>query len=102
MKLSDPPLQIHRRRPLVRVGARSVRLTPVEHELIVALGMLDNKLATHQLLLDVMTDGCVQIPADQQVLWNRIDRLRRKIGPEHLRGRPYHGYMLVGDVRFVE
>lgn len=93
-------IRIHRRRPVVRLGERAVKLTPAEHELITVLGMMDNKLAPHGLLLDILCEGQVQITADQNVLHNRAVRLRRKIGQRHLQCRKHLGYILVGDVQF--
>lgn len=94
-------IKIHRRRPVVRIGERAVKLTDAEHSLIIALGMLDNKLAPHQLLIDIMCeDQAVQIPADRKVLELRISSLRGKIGRHRLRCLRQRGYILEGDVRF--
>lgn len=96
-------IRIHRRYPMVRVGERKVRLSRAEHEFLTALGMMDNKVATHGLLLQVVHDiHCTQDPHpnDYNLIRYLVARLRRKIGKERIRTRPRIGYMLVGDVRF--
>jgi DNA-binding response OmpR family regulator len=93
-------IKIHRRRPVVRVGERTMKITRVEHALITALGMMDNKVTPREVLLDVMCEGRVQIPADHDVLMTRMSRLKQKIGSERLRCRRQVGYILIGDVQF--
>ena len=94
-------IRIHRRRPYVRIGERAVKLTPAEHELITALGMMDNKLTPHQLLLDIMcADQARQIPADKQTMQQKLARLRKKIGRDRLQCQRHQGYILLGDVQF--
>jgi len=93
-------IKIHRQRPVVRIGEQTVKLTRAEHELITVLGMLDNKLVSHQLLLDLLTEGQVQIPEDKEVLCARLARLKRKIGSNRVRCHRHHGYILIGDVQF--
>lgn len=92
---------IHRSRPLVFVNGAPVRLTPDEHILMIALGMLDNKNAPHDVLLDVVCDGRVRIDADMTVLRSRISRLRRKVGRSRIQSNHGQGYILVGDVQFI-
>jgi DNA-binding response OmpR family regulator len=92
---------IHRSRPLVFVNGAPIRLTPNEHILLTALGMLDNKNASHDVLLDVVCEGRVRIDADMTVLRSRIARLRRKVGQSHIQNNHGQGYILVGDVQFI-
>lgn len=95
-------IKIHPKRPLARVDADFVKLSRVEHALITALAMMDNKLVPHQILLDVMCEDRVQIPADKNVLLQQMARLRRKIGPERLRTLKSQGYILIDDVQFTD
>jgi DNA-binding response OmpR family regulator len=93
-------LRIHRRQPVVRIGKQTVNLTGAEHALITALGMMDNKVTPSEILLEILSEGRVQISADRKVLWTRLAVLRRKIGRERLQSRRSVGYILVGDVQF--
>jgi DNA-binding winged helix-turn-helix (wHTH) protein len=95
-------IKIHPRRPLARVDQDYVKLSRAEYTLISALGMMDNKLVPHQLLLDIMFEDQVQIPADKDRLLQRMSRLRRKIGRDRLKCLRRQGYMLVGDVQFTD
>jgi DNA-binding response OmpR family regulator len=93
-------IKIHRSKPVARVGDRSVPLTAAQHQLLISLGMMDNKLVSHQLLLEIMAEGRVQIPADKFVVQQHMSRLRKKIGPDRLQCRRQRGYILVGQVNF--
>jgi DNA-binding response OmpR family regulator len=94
-------IRIHRSRPLAQIGRRRVRLSQSEHQLLVVLGMMDNKVVTTDLLLDTALEHPVRLPVDRQLLFCRIARLKKKIGADRLQhnGR---GYVLVGDVQFFE
>ena len=93
-------IRIHRRQPVVRLGERTVKLTEAEHALMIALGMLDNRLTPHEILLEFVRDGRAPVPTDKNILSMRMVRLRRKIGSHRLECRKNLGYILVGDVQF--
>jgi DNA-binding response OmpR family regulator len=94
-------IKIHRSKPFASIDSRSVKLTKSEHALITTLGMMDNKITPHNLLLDVMCENCARIPDDKNALTSLIYRLRKKIGPEYLQCKLNHGYILAGEVHFV-
>jgi len=94
-------IKIHRTKRVVKVDDRPVPLTPGEHELMVVLGMMDNKLASYDLLLLVTCKDRVQIPADKQALISRMFRLKRKLGEQHLECVRQSGYVLKGKVQFI-
>jgi DNA-binding response OmpR family regulator len=94
-------IRIHRRKPVVVVGSEPVKLTRHEHALMVTLGMMDNRLVTHDVLLDVISEGRAQIPADRNVLHGKIYKLRDKVGAECLQTRQGLGYVLTGAVQFI-
>jgi len=94
-------IQIHRSKPLVYVGEKVVQLSRDEHRLLIALGMMDNCVAAHPLLLATLCEGRQQIPADVQLLRMKMCRLRRKIGAEYLQSTRLQGYMLKGEVEFI-
>lgn len=93
-------IRIHRSKPFVHVDQRRVRLSRAEHLLLTTLGMMDNKIMPMDLLLKTALTHPVTIDADRSLILQRISRLRRKIGPDHLQRLP-HGYILVGDVTFI-
>ena len=93
-------IKIHRWQPVVRLGERSVKLTEAEHALLIALGMLDNRLTPHEILLEFVRDGQAPVPTDKKILLARMARLRRKLGSHRLECRKNLGYILVGDVQF--
>lgn len=92
-------IRIHRQKRVVYVNGIPHRLTEEEYNLMVTLGIMDNRLVTTDVLLDVMCEGRVQIPADRDVLMTKVSRLRKRVGPalQNHRGR---GYMLSGNVQF--
>jgi DNA-binding response OmpR family regulator len=94
-------IQIHRSKPLAKVGRRSVALSQDEHKLLIMLGMMDNHVAPHDLLLDALCEGRTQIPDDRQLLSVKICRLRKKIGARRIKANRQHGYILQGSVEFV-
>jgi DNA-binding response OmpR family regulator len=94
-------LRIHRSQPVVYVGEARVSLTPMEHRLLVTLGMMDNRITPWEELMAVKCEDCVQIPSDRQALISSLYRLRKKIGWTHLRVVRFHGHMLMGDVQFI-
>lgn len=93
-------IEIHRHKPVVYFDKKPVKLTRNEHSLIVALGMMDNKIVPHDILLDAICEGRVQIPADKDVLLTKMSRLKSKLGNVLLNKRNL-GYGLCGDVRFT-
>lgn len=94
-------LMIHRQERVVYVNGKPVELTRAEHSLLVTLGMMSNRLAPYDLILDIMCEGRVQIPADKEALISQIGKLRKKIGPDVVQTVKGNGYILSGDVRFV-
>ena len=94
-------IRIHRSKPLVYVGSARVSLTPDEHLLVTTLGMMDNRLVPHALLLEVMREHPVPIPADREALMLRMSRLKKKLGKSYLTCRRQLGYQLTGEVQFV-
>lgn len=87
-------IQIHRYEPVIRRNGKTVNLTKIEHELLIALGMMDNKLVSQDLLSDVI------YAENKNVLLLRLTRLRKKIGTKSLKCVRGIGYILTGDVQF--
>jgi DNA-binding response OmpR family regulator len=98
-KSPECDIGIHRSQPVVSIGRKRIRLSRAEHELLTALGMMDNRLMPHELLIETALENLTKIPADRHVLHQRITRLRKKIGHDRLQRKPY-GYILNGDVYF--
>jgi DNA-binding response OmpR family regulator len=94
-------IRIHRRKRVTYVNGSPVKLTQEEYDLMTTLGIMDNRLVPTDVLLDVMCEGRVQIPADKVVLLGKVYRLRKKIGPEVIRSKFDLGYILSGDVQFI-
>ena len=94
-------IQIHRSEPLTYVEDKPVKLTPAEHRMLITLGMMDNRIAPFDLLLDVKCEDRVQVPSDRQALASTLHRLRKKIGSNRLLCVKHRGYMLLGHVRFI-
>lgn len=95
-------IQIHRSQPIIFLGNRRVSLSSDEYRLIITLGMMDNRLAPHDVLLEAMCEERRPVPGDQKNLYIKIARLRKKLGGGVLRSRRHHGYILAGQVEFVE
>lgn len=95
-------IRIHRSRPMAYVGRKRVHLSYTEHSLLITLGMMDNKIISADLLIETSLENAVKTPDDQQVLWQRIARLRRKIGNNRIQVKRNLGYILVGETHFVE
>lgn len=94
-------VRIHRRKRVAYVNGVPHRLTPEEYDLMTALGIMDNRLASYEVLLDVMNEGKAKSRDDMNALRLRIGRMRLKIGPEVLICKREFGYILSGDVRFI-
>ena len=94
-------IQIHRAKPIVHIDQKAVKLTRDEHRLLTLLGMMDNRLTPQSFLMDVLLDGRKPLPGDRYLLWQKISRLRRKIGAEYVQVNRFHGYILKGDVQFI-
>jgi DNA-binding response OmpR family regulator len=94
-------IQIHRAQSMAKVGRRFVALTQDEHRLLIVLGMMDNHIVPHDLLMEVMCEGRVQIPGDRRLLWAKICRLRKKIGVKRIKSNRQKGYILQGSVEFI-
>jgi DNA-binding response OmpR family regulator len=94
-------ISIDRSRMVVIIGSQQVQLSRNEYRLLVIMGMMDNKVVPIGLLLDAMSEGRVQIPADKQALVQRIGRLRKKIGVQSIGNIRDQGYILLGDIKFV-
>ena len=93
-------IRIHRAKPLAHVDERAVRLTPTQYDLLTILGMMDNRLVSPDLLLELVWGSPVPLPADRHALWVQMSRLRRKLGRDWIRHRRYLGYQLNGPVEF--
>jgi DNA-binding response OmpR family regulator len=94
-------ITIHRTKPLVNTGDKSVKLSKDEHLLITTLGMMDDKLIPIELLIEAMSENRVQIPADTDVLTGKISRLRKKIGREFVINKRGLGYQLTEAIQFT-
>src|SRR5690242_14588091 len=94
-------VRIHRRKRVAYVNGIPHRLSQEEYELITTLGIMDNRLVPHDVLLDVMCEGREKIPADKVVLLGKVCRLRKKIGQDVIRNSHGLGYVLAGDVQFI-
>ncbi len=93
-------ITIERTEPVAYVDDRRVVLSAKLHWLLTVLGMLDTHPATTELLLSVALDQQEAVPADRQVLYARLSRLRQKLGRNVIRCRPGLGYYLTEPVRF--
>lgn len=91
-------ITIHRRQPTVIVGEKKVKLTKEEHSLLITLGMMDNRLTPHSLLVAVRED----CRYSEKTMRQNIQALRKKMGFDCLKNNFGKGYILEGDVRFVE
>jgi DNA-binding response OmpR family regulator len=94
-------IKIHRALPVVEIDQQLISLSKDEHRLLVTLGMMDNRVAPRNLLLEAMCEGRVQILADQKLLTSKLHRLRKKIGPNRLKYFHKSGYILLGSVYFI-
>jgi len=94
-------IKIYRTQPYLETGNQLIKLTPTEHRLVIALGMLDNKMVPRELLLEVLCEERVQIPADQSLLSLHLCRLKKKLGSQMLRSKRQIGYQLIGPVEFI-
>ena len=84
----------------VHIGAREVRLTPKEFELLVYLARHPNRVVPHKaILLAIWGQHAVDRP---EQLWALVTKLRRKIEPDpdrprYLVSEPWVGYRLVTE-----
>jgi DNA-binding response OmpR family regulator len=95
-------IEIHRHEPVVFVKGEEIRLSKAEHRLMVAMGMMDDKLIPTELLMDVVLENEHRVMADRQVLQQRIGRLKKKIGVDFVKCKPERGYYLTQPVRFTQ
>ena len=89
-------VRIHRKRRTVYVNGIPHKLSQEEYDLVTAMGIMDNRLAPYDVLLDVMNDG-----RSMNALRLSVGRLRLKVGPQVLECKREFGYILSGDVRFI-
>lgn len=94
-------IRIHRKKRVVYVNGTPAKLSQGDYDLITAFGVSDNRLVPHEVLLDVMCEGRVQIPADKYLLQVKVSKLRKRLGADVLQNCRGQGYVLSGDVRFV-
>ena len=84
----------------VHVGAKEVRLTPKEFELLVYLARHPNRVIPHQaILMAIWGEHAVDRP---EQLWALVTKLRRKIEPDperprYLLSEPWVGYRLATE-----
>jgi DNA-binding response OmpR family regulator len=95
-------IQIHRSKPLLQVGNVTLKLSRDEHLLITTLGMMDNRVVPYDFLFDGLGSGSLGDLLDTRILYQKMYRLRRKVGGRYLQCRRWFGYILTGPVRFVD
>jgi DNA-binding response OmpR family regulator len=94
-------IKIHRRKRVVYVNGSPVKLSRDEYELMTTLGIMGNHLVPTDILMDVMCEGRVQIPADKYLLQVKVSKLRKKMVTDVLKNSRGLGYVLQGDVQFI-
>ena len=94
-------ITIHRTKPIVDTGDKSVRLSKAEHLLITTLGMMDCHLIPTDLLIETVLEGRVSARTDASVLQIKISRLRKKIGRNFVENRRGLGYQLTEVIQFT-
>ena len=93
-------IQIHRHKPVMLRNGKQVKLTEIEHQLLITLGMMDNRIVPYKILLeDVWGVSSVDIKRDSSVLWQAIARLNSKV--KTIENRQSIGYILNGQVEFI-
>jgi hypothetical protein len=95
-------IKVHRRKRVAHVqGVGTVALTSGEYLLMTAFGMMGDKLVSYELLADVALEYPCRTPGDLDIIWQRIYRLKRKLGLDFVKCNKQQGYRLIVPVEFT-
>jgi DNA-binding response OmpR family regulator len=94
-------IEVHRKSPVAFIDGREVFLSPSDYLLMIAFGIMGNRLVETDLLIDSSLGYPVRLPGDFKILHVRMSRLKKKIGGDTIRSFPRRGYAFVKPIRFI-